>query len=183
MAKAETPSAEVAVRPRLQLPAHLIDPAPLPPVLAGLIDLKGWLRSLTENVDYEPPNPDYMAQRMLLTTLMAPTPEALYGESELDGLQKLIPDLPGQSTGNIVIDDLYVAPSSLSEGSKTYILLTYTVQRSMLQVTTSTGASRLQSTFLGFLAMGVWPIEGQIVRSKSTDRGGRHLFAFYPVDV
>jgi len=183
MAKAETTSTEVAVRPRVQLPAHLLDPAPLPPVLAGLIDLKGWLKCLTEGEVYVPPNPDYMSQRMLLTTLMAPTPEALYGEAELDGLQKLIPDLPGQGTGNIVIDDLYVSPSTLQETPSTYMLLTYTVQRSGFQVTTDTGAQRLQATFLGLLAMGVWPIEGQIVRSKSTDRGGRHLFAWYPVDV
>ena len=170
----------VPVRNRFQLAPHLANPAPLPKELAGLFDVTEWLKSLTQHTDYKEPNPDYMAQRMMMLTLSATTVDDLLGEDTLDGLQKLIPDVPWATTGNIAVTSLYVAASDQKDGNKTYMLFDYVRKEDWTQVTTTTGATKLQLQFASLLAMGVWPIEGQIKRTERKDRGGRHLFSFYP---
>jgi hypothetical protein len=175
------PKSEIVRRPQRQINPAFINPAPLPEELKGLIDVKGWLASLTTGVEYKEPNPDYMAQRMLMMALTSASVEELLSDPQMDGLQDLIPDAPWQGTGNILITGLYVARSDLTEGQRTYMLLSYFTDKTGEETTTTTGATRLQIQMAGQLAMGVWPIEGQIKRTDRKDRGGRHLFSFYPL--
>lgn len=180
MAKAEPKEGVIATRRTMTPAPHMLNPAPLPPELDGLFYVQAWVKALTTNTKYTEPNPDYMSQRMMMVTLSATTVDELLGEDNLDGLQKLVPDVPWASTGNILVTDLYVAASDIDGGSPTYMLFTYYSKETGTEVTTSTGATRLQLQFASMLAMGIWPIEGQIKRTERKDRGGRHLFSFYP---
>jgi len=180
MTKTEPATGVVATR-RTSTPApHMLNPASLPPELDGLFYIKEWVKALTTNTKYNEPNPDYMSQRMMMVTLSATNLDELLGEDNLDGLQKLIPDQPWATTGPIIVTDLYVAASDIDGGSPTYMLMTYMNKETGMEVTTSTGATRLQLQFASMLAMGIWPIEGQIKRTERKDRGGRYLFSFYP---
>lgn len=170
----------VAQRRTNQIAPHFANPAALPPELDGLFDVRAWVRSLTTGEKYSEPNPDYMAQRMMMMTLSATTAEEVMADAPMDGLQKLILDAPWQSTGNIMVTGLYVASSDQPDGNPTYMLLEYFNKQSGQEVTTTTGATKLQLQFASLIALGVWPIEGQIKRTDRKDRGGRHLFSFYP---
>jgi hypothetical protein len=156
------------------------NPAPLPPELNGLLDVRAWVNSLTTGDRYDEPNPDYMAQRMAMLTLSAGSFEEALVDEPMDGLQKLIPDAPWQSSGNIMITGLYVARSQQETGNPTYMLLDYWNKATGDEITTTTGATKLQLLFALALATGIWPIEGQIKRTDRKDRGGRYLFSFYP---
>lgn len=183
MAKTETPSTELVLPGNKQLPQYLLNPAALPPSLDGLIDLRGWLNSLGRREEYKQPDPTYLESRMLLIGLMAETPEEVMNGTSNEGLQSILPNHEGATTGNIMIDELYVAPSQMTEGNKTFVIISFTYERSGTSVTTTTGATNLQRQFLQLLCMGVWPLEGQIMRMKNRDRGGRHLLTFAPLDV
>jgi hypothetical protein len=182
MAKEAPSTGTVAVRGGRQPAPHLLNPAPLPPELDGLFYIQAWIKALTTNTKYVEPNPDFMAQRMMMQTLSATTVEELTSDQSLEGLQQIVPDEAWATTGNIMITDLYVAASDIEEGSPTYMLLTYITEATGVETTTSTGATHLQLQIASMLAMGIWPIRGQIKRRDRKDRGGRHLFAFYPAE-
>lgn len=174
------PTAEVVARRKNVIAPQFSNPAPLPPELNGLFDIRAWVRSLTTGDAYEELNPDFMAQRMMMLTLSATTAEEVMADVPMEGLQSLIPDAPWQGTGNIMITGLYVAKSEQPTGNKTYMLLEWFNKQTGEEVTTTTGATKLQLQFANLLALGIWPIEGQIKRTDRKDRGGRHLFSFYP---
>lgn len=181
MTAKDTPqTGAVAIRRNRQPAPHMLNPAPLPPELDGLFYIQAWVKALTTNTKYVEPNPDFMQQRMMMNTLSATTVEELLSDQTLDGLQTIVPDEPWATTGNIIISDLYVAASDIEGGSPTYMLLTWIEEQTGIEVTTSTGATNLQLQFASMLAMGIWPITGQIKRRDRKDRGGRHLFGFYP---
>jgi hypothetical protein len=173
-------SGEIVARRKGVIAPHFANPAPLPPELAGLFDVRAWVRSLTTGDEYTELNPDYMAQRMMMMTLSATTWSEVMEDAPMDGLQKLIPDAPWQSSGNIMITGLYVAKSQNKDGNPTYMLMEWFNKQTGAEVTTTTGATKLQLQFASALALGIWPIEGQIKRTDRQDRGGRHLFSFYP---
>lgn len=183
MAKDTPVTGAIVPRRTMQINPVFNNPAPLPPELNGLIDVREWVKSLTTNCEYKSPNPDYMAQRMMMLTLSATSFEEAMQEVSLDGLQKLIPDAPWQGTGPIMVTELYVAPSEIPEGNKTFMLFTYMSEETGLETTTTTGATKLQLLFAFALASGEWPIRGQIKRTDRKDKGGRHLFNLYPVDA
>ncbi len=182
MAKTEPQEGVIAVRRKMVVAPHINNPAPLPPELDGLFYIQAWVKALTTKTKYAEPNPDYMAQRMMLITLSATTFEELTSDNDLDGLQKLIPDVEWASTGNIMVTDLYVAGSDIEDGAPTYMLLSYVTKETGVETTTSTGAVELQLQFASMLAMGIWPIEGQIKRRDRKDKGGKHMLRFYPED-
>lgn len=178
---AETAKASVVVqRNRMAIAPHFANPAPLPPELNGLFDIRAWVHSLTTGAEYTELDPDFMAKRMMMLTLSATTWDELVSDTPMDGLQKLIPDAPWMTTGNIMVTGLYVARSDQPTGNRTYMLLEYFHKEDGREVTTTTGATKLQLQFASALAMGIWPLEGQIKRTDRKDRGGRHLFSFYP---
>lgn len=183
MAKTEVDtvkSGEIVKRKPGVMAPHFATPAPLPTELVGLFDIRAWVRSLTTGEEYTELNEDFMAQRMMMLTLSATTAEEVMADVPMEGLQKLIPDVPWASSGNIMICGLYVAKSQQKVGNPTYMLLEYYNKTTGEEVTTTTGATKLQLQFASLLALGVWPIEGQIKRTDRQDKGGRHLFSFYP---
>ena len=182
MTKDAPSTGTVAVRSNRQPAPHLLNPAPLPPELDGLFYIQAWIKALTTNTKYVEPNPDFMQQRMMMNTLSATTVEELLTDQALEGLQHIIPDEAWATTGNIMLTDLYVAASDIEEGAPTYMLLTYVDEATGIETTTSTGATNLQLQFASMLAMGIWPIRGQIKRRDRKDRGGRHLLGFYPAE-
>lgn len=173
-------SGVIAQRTRGVLAPHFQNPAELPTELKGLFDIKDWVRALMTGEKYTELNPDFMAQRMMMLTLSATTVEEVLADEPMEGLQNLIPDAPWMGTGNITLTGLYVARSELENGAPTYMLLEYVREDRWEEVTTTTGATKLQLQFASMLAMGIWPIRGQIKRTDRKDRGGRHLFSFYP---
>lgn len=177
----ETTSSGIVTQRRKNVIApHLANPAPLPPELENLFTIKSWIHSLTTGAPYKELDPDFMAKRMMMLTLSATTAEEVMADTPMDGLQTLVPDAPWMSTGNIMITGLYVAKSDQETGNPTYMLLEWLNKQNGEEVTTTTGATKLQLQFASLLAMGIWPIEGQIKRTDRKDRGGRHLFSFYP---
>jgi hypothetical protein len=182
MVKQEAPSSELATLGGLVVPAHILNPAPLPPELSGLFDVRDWLYALLKKQPYTEPNPDFMQTRMALMTLQSETVEELLSDRDLDGLQKVIPDAPGMSTGPIMLTQLYVAKSDQAEGNPCYMLFSYVTKATGIETTTTTGVTQLQIQIASMLAMGIWPIEGIIKRADRKDRGGRYMLRFYPED-
>jgi hypothetical protein len=181
MAKAVEEAKGVIVQRRKNVIApQFANPAPLPPELEGLFDVRAWVHSLTTGAEYTELNEDFMAQRMMMLTLSATTWDEVVADAPMDGLQKLIPDVPWASSGNIMVTGLYVAKSQQKVGNPTYMLLEYFKKDTGEEVTTTTGATKLQLQFANGLALGIWPLEGQIKRTDKQDKGGRYLFSFYP---
>lgn len=176
----EVKTGTVVRRGSMPIPAHIQSPAALPAELDGLFDLREWFTSLTTGVEYIEPNPDYMSQRMLYLTLMSGTVEDVLTPNQITGLQDLVPNVPGGSTGNITVTDLYVASSDQKDGNKTYILFSYVTEDTMEEVTTTTGATQVQAQLLTLLALGTWPLRVNIKRTERKDRGDRFLFWVHP---
>lgn len=162
------------------VPAHITSPAPLPAELDGLFELRAWFDALTRKTEYTELNPDYMAERMLYLTLMSGSIDELLTPKSITGLQDLVLDRPGETTGNITVTDLYVAKSDQADGNPCYMLFSYVQEETMTEVTTTTGATQIQATFLTYLALGHWPIRCRITRGDRQDRGGRYMFLISP---
>lgn len=173
---------EIIQQRQRALPAHVTNPAPLPDSLAGLFDLGAWFDSLIRKTEYKPLNPDYMAERMLMLTIMSGSVEELLSPKSLTGLQDLIPNTPGATTGPIRITDIYVDKSDQEDGNRCYILFSFINLETGIETTTTTGATQVQATFATWLAHGQWPIECRITRGDRTDRGGRYMFLIQPVE-
>lgn len=166
----------------IAMPAHMVSPAPLPAELNGLFDLRAWFESLARKVEYKPLNPDYMSERMLALTLMSGSVEELLSPKNLTGLQDLIPNTPGATSGPIRITEIYVDKSDQEDGNRCYILFSFINLETGIETTTTTGATQVQAVFLTWLALGQWPIECRITRGDRTDRGGRYMFLIQPVE-
>lgn len=179
MNKKDAPSAELVIPGSVMLPDHIQNPAPLPPELAGLFDVKPWLSALFNKTPYEEPHPEFMEQRMMLMTLQSKDLAELLSDRDLEGLQKIVPDAPGMSTGPIILTSLYVAKSNQTEGNPCYCLFSYVTKSTGKETTTTTGVTQIQIQWASMLAMGIWPIEGIIKRGNGKDRGGRYLLKFY----
>lgn len=163
--------------------APLIDsPAGLPEALQGLFTLSAWAESLVNGRPYDEPNPNYLSQLLLRQTLEATSPEQVFSPNDLDGLQKIIPNVPGGGTGPIEIDGLYVARSDMTEGAPCYMILDYADLETGARRKTTTGATQLQAQILRLLGFGIWPIRCNIRRTERKDRGGRFLFWLFPPD-
>jgi len=182
MAGKDTPSAVVAVRPKLAVPSHIHNPAPLPPEIDGQFTVQDWFTALVTKEKYIEPNPDYMAERMLLLTLFSTTPEQVLTPKDLKGLQDLIPNVPWATTGPIILTDVYVAASDQEDGNTCYMLISYDSLDTGMSTTTTTGATHLQAQVLTLVALGAWPIKCQITRGDRQDKGGRYMFAMTPVE-
>lgn len=150
--------------------------------LAETVDLSAWANSLVNGVEYHEPDPDYLSRKLLMQTLTATTPEQVFEGTGIDGLQKMIPDMPDAGTGPIIISEIYVARSSLEQGTKTYVILTFTKMSTGETFTTTTGAQQVQAQLLKLASFGNYPVKCQIKRTDRKDRGGRFLFWVFPSD-
>ena len=163
--------------------AMAIEFPPLPEALDGKIDVKGWLASVVAGVPYVEPDPDLIGREMLLNVFLTEDlNQALMG-SNMDGMQDVVEDFAGNSTGPIRITDMYVLSSDLEDKQGVYVILEWLSLETGQVTRCSTGAGTIQISLLRYLAQDIWPIECQIVRDKATDQGGRHLLKIWPVDA
>lgn len=156
---------------------------PLPEALEGKVDVRGWLACLVMGVPYVEPDPELIAREMLLNVFLTEDLTTALTGSDMDGMQDVIEDYAGATTGPIRILDFYVLSSNLEDKDGVYVILEYLSMETGQTVRCSTGAGTVQMALLRFLQAGIWPIECQIVRDKATDRGGRHLLKVWPVDA
>ena len=155
----------------------------LPETLEGKIDLRGWLACLVAGIPYVAPDPDLIQREMLLNVLLTENLEEALTGSNMDGMQDVVEDFAGNSTGPIRITDFYVLPSDLEDKDGVFVILEWVSMETGMVTRCSTGAGTIQMSLLRYLAQGIWPIECQIVRDKATDKGGRHLLKVWPVDA
>ena len=172
VAVGEVDPAEVMVR----------NAAPLPAALEGKLVLSSWAQSLVNHVPYAEPDPDYLSRMLLVQTLTAETPDAVFEQAGLRKLQEAIPNVPGGSTGPVEIYGLYVTGSDFGEGAPCYMILDTRDLETASEVKYTTGATQLQAQILRLVSFGVWPIRCKITRTERKDRGGRFLFWLFPPD-
>lgn len=154
----------------------------LPAQLAGTVNLRGWLASLLTGADYNEPDDGYLSREMGLNVLLNAESALDSDMAELPHLQDVVEDYAGATTGPIRITDLYVVPSDLSEGSKTYMILTWVNMETNETMRVSGGSTPVQFRIASQLMVGNWPIECQIVRDRTKDKGGRFLLTVWAVD-
>lgn len=181
---AKKPSTEIKVQfQENTAAARIISGAvELPAALADTIDLTGWLRSLVTGCEYEEPDPEAMAKQMMMLTLSAETADQILSEDDMPGLQDIVDNFPGATTGPIEINSLYVAPSNLEDKTGTYVILGWVNEETRVFERASTSAAAIQTGIIGMLGLGIWPIRCQIVRIASKDKGGRHLLKMFPAE-
>lgn len=153
-----------------------------PEVLSHTVDIRGWLAAIVLNADYTEPDPSYIQREMALNVLLNPE-GALSSDIEgLDKLEEMVDDFPGASTGPIRIEDLYIVPSDIEEGGKTYMILTWYNMETNETHRVSGGGQSVQTQLAACLMVGRWPIECQIVRSDVKRPGGGYMLKVWPVD-
>lgn len=156
--------------------------AQLPDALRDTIDLTAWANSLVRKVKYQEPDPDYLSRMLLMQTLTADTPEAVFEQNGIRKLQQSVPNVPGASTGPIEINDIYVTGSDFGEGAPCYMILSVTDLETGEDSKYTTGAGQLQAQILKLISLGQWPIKCKITRTERKDRGDRFLFWLFPPD-
>jgi hypothetical protein len=156
---------------------------PLPETLEGKIDPKAWLACVVAGVPYVEPDPELIAREMLLNVLLTEDLATALTGAEMDGMQNVVEDFAGATTGPIRITDFYVLSSNLEGRDGCYVILEWVSMETGQVTRCSTGAGTIQMSLIRYLASDIWPIECQIVRDKATDQGGRHLLKIWPVDA
>jgi hypothetical protein len=156
--------------------------AKLPEAFNKIIHFEGWAQAVVNGSTYSEPEPDFISRMLAVQAITADTVEQVWQAAGVKQLQKMIPDLPGASTGPLEITDLYVAESDFETGNPTYVIITATHLEQGDERKFTTGATNVQATLIGLLRHGMWPIRCQIKRGDSKDKGGRYLLFMLPPD-
>lgn len=170
-------STDLAIRLKGQLQA-----ATWPEHLSQQIDFPGWVRAVVLSEDYKEPIPGYISKMLAIEAILAPTPEEVYKASGVKGLQEIIPDVPGATTGPREIIDVYVAESDIETGYSCFIIVEWIDLELGRKSKFTTSATNVMSTMIGLLKFGQWPIRCQIKRGDSKDKSGKHLLIMLPPD-
>ena len=159
-----------------------LDMSKVPEKLGAVIDVRGWASSIIAGTPYTEPNPDFISRMLALQTITASSIQEAFEESGVRGLQKIIPNTPEATMGNIEITDLYVAESDFETGNPSYVVVSYISLDDGSSGKFTTGATNVQATILALLRLGMWPIQCKIKRGESKDKGGRFLLFVLPAD-
>lgn len=154
----------------------------IPPALTTFINPTGWISAILYGDTYTEPNPDFIPTMLAAQSIYADTPEEAFASAGVTGLQKALPDRPGETTGPFELIDLYVAASDYETGNPTFVLMTVLHMETGETLKWSTGATNIQASLIGLLRNGVWPIRAQVKRGDSKDKGGRYLMHLLPPD-
>lgn len=154
----------------------------LPDRVTSNIDFTSWANALYNGTKYAEPTPDYLQRLLVRQVLEAPTPEAVFNQTGIMGLQEALPNVPGATTGPVEITDVYVTESDYTDGAPCYCIIDMVSLDSGETMKRTTGATGLQAMILRLLAFGVWPIKCKIVRLDRKDKGDKYLFTLFPVD-
>lgn len=159
-----------------------LEKAKWPENLATQINFPGWARAIALDEKYAEPIPGYISRMLALQSMMADTPEKVFLANNVKGLQEIIPDAPGATSGPHEIMDLYVAESDIAEGYSCYVIVEW-LDLELGQVSKwTTSATNVMATLIGLLKFGQWPIRCQIKRGDSKDKSGKHLLTLLPPD-
>ena len=159
-----------------------LDFSKVPETLGAIIDIRGWASSVIMGTPYKEPNPDFVSQMLAFQTITADTIEEAFASQGVSQLQRMLPNVPEATTGNIEITDLYVAESDFETGQPTYVIVTYVSLEDGISGKFTTGATNVQSTILALLRLGMWPIRCKIKRGETKDKGDRYLLFMLPAD-
>lgn len=159
-----------------------LDLSRIPEAIGAVIDVKGWAESLIIHTSYTEPNPDFISQMLAFNVMTAASIEEAFQSQNVKQLQRMLPNVPEASTGNIEITDLYVAESDFETGNPTYVIVTCTSMEDGISYKFTTGATNVQATIFALLRLGMWPIQCRIVRGQTKDKGGRYLLFVLPVN-
>lgn len=153
-----------------------------PEHLTAQIDFPAWAMSIINGTKYVEPIEDYISRLLALQSMMADTPDAVFLANNVKGLQEILPDTPGATTGPHEITDLYVAQSSMEKGHSSYVIVEWLDLELGTVSKWTTSATNIQASLIGLLKFGQWPIRCQVKRGDSKDKGGRYLMFLMPPD-
>jgi hypothetical protein len=154
----------------------------MPERVGKVIALEAWAQSVAYGYPYDEPDPEFISRMLAVQAIMGETVEEVMASMGVDGLQEILPDKAGESTGPIEITDLYVASSDFQVGAKTFVIITYVSLLDGSEHKTTTGAIGIQSKLIGLLKLGHFPIQCQFKRGDSKDKGGKFLIHLLPPD-
>lgn len=170
-------STDLATRVNSQLKS-----ATWPEHLSSQIDFPGWVRAVVLGENYKEPIPGYISRMLAIEAILAPTPEEVYKAAGVKGLQEIVPDTPGATTGPREIIDIYVAESDIETGYSCFIIIEWFDLELGTKSKVTTSATNVMSTMIGLLKFGQWPIRCQVKRGDSKDKSGKHLLLMLPPD-
>jgi len=153
-----------------------------PEHLTPQIDFAAWAKSLITGDKYKEPIEDYISRMLALQSMMADTPEQVFLANNVKGLQEILPDTPGATTGPHEITDLYVASSSMEQGHSTFVIVEWLDMELGTVAKWTTSATNIQASLIGLMKFGTWPVRCQVKRGDSKDKGGRYLMFLLPPD-
>lgn len=171
------PSAEIIKKFEGQLAK-----AKWPEHLTPQIDFPGWVRAVINGDTYTEPIEDYISRMLAIEAMMAPSVEQVFMANNVKGLQEILPNVPGATTGPHEILDLYVTASSFEKGHKCYVIVEWLNLDHGHKSKWTTGATNIQASLIGLLKFGHWPIRCQVKRGDSKDKGDRYLMFLLPPD-
>lgn len=147
-----------------------------------VVNPQAWVNAILYGDTYHEPNPDFISRMLAAESIFAESPEEAFSSLGVHGLQNVLPDTPGATTGPLEITDLYVAASDFETGNPSYVVISAVKLATGEDVKYTTGATNVQATFIGLLRNGVWPIRCQFKRGDSKDKGGKFLIFMLPPD-
>lgn len=153
-----------------------------PEHLSSQINFPEWVSAVALGTDYKEPIPGYISKMLAIEAILAPTPEQVYKASGVKGLQEILADAPGATTGPHEIIDLYVAESDIETGYSCFVIVEWFDLEMGTREKWTTSATNIMSTLIGLLKFGQWPIRCQIKRGDSKDKSGKHLLLMLPPD-
>jgi hypothetical protein len=183
MATKNDTGAVVATREPENPLAFLDNAKPLPELMVGRVDGLSWAKAIVLGEKYTEPNPDFLSRRMLQLKLNATDLFHTFEQNALQKLQQWVGDAPGSSTGPLMLQDVYVVPSSIEGGMPTFVIVDYTHMQTGESNTFSTGASNVQSFILKALVLGIWPVRCQIKRTDIMTKNGKYMLDVFPHDA
>lgn len=154
----------------------------VPEKFFAVVNPQEWVNAILYGDTYHEPNPDFISRMLAAQSIFAETAEEAFSSLGVRGLQKVLPDSPGATTGPLEITDLYVAASDYETGNPTYVVISAVELATGDEVKYTTGATNVQATFIGLLRNGVWPMRCQFKRGDQKDKGGKYLIFMLPPD-
>lgn len=153
-----------------------------PAALAKIVDLEGWARAIVYGEKYKEVDPDFIQRKLALEIVMSGSVEQAFEQSGIKGVQQVVPNKPGATTGPIEITDLYVTESDFDQGNSCFLIMDTVSLETGEEQKMTTGATNIQATMIAVLNNGMWPIRCQFKRGDNKDKGGRYLLFMLPPD-
>jgi hypothetical protein len=153
-----------------------------PEALTQIVNPNAWCRAVALGEKYTEPIPDFISRVLAIETMSATTIEEVFANAGITGLQEWLPNVPGATTGPILIDSVYVTESDYTDGAPTYVIIEGQMLETGEPFKTTTGAMSIQAALIGFLNVGHWPIRCQIKRGDTKGAGDTYLMFIFPPD-